>query len=145
MPKQIVVLMSAEFFGQKLYTPYDSVEEAIAGYQRIVEKTTEHNPSAGSSFQVGYFDEDGEFVPVQDLVPVKLARRVFLKISAKGHLTYSYSYGMPFEFTLLSEVSRLFRPVYLSYFKRKGYEIETIKLEQSPWLQDVIKNFQQPS
>lgn len=75
------------------------------------------------------------------MIRVKLSKQIYLKISAKGYLTYSYSFGMPFELTLLSEVGGPVRPIYLEYFRQMGYEVETIKLSRSPWLQDVIKNF----
>ena len=79
------------------------------------------------------------------MIKVRLAKQVYLKVSSKGHLAYLYRYGMPFEFTLLSEVGRSVQPVYEAYFVAMGWSVKTVELDRAPWLQDVIEDYQSPS
>lgn len=52
-----------------------------------------------------------------------------------------YVYGnseIGFNFSLLSEVGRLYQTVYSNYFQANGIQLDTIELENYPYLTDII-------
>ena len=66
--KQWAFSMSSDLFGFDVFKTYDSEEEAITGYERVVTSCSEGDYShVERHFSLGYIDDDGEFVEEEDL------------------------------------------------------------------------------
>ena len=60
--------MTSDLFGIEVFESYDSEEEAIAGYKRVIESCSKGEYSdVERHFSLGYIDDDGEFVEEEEL------------------------------------------------------------------------------
>ena len=76
------------------------------------------------------------------MTKIKLTKGFYLKVSKNGWLTYDYKVNdMGFNFTMLCEVGEIVKHIYQTYFENNGYEIETVELDEKPWMQDRIVNW----